>query len=83
MRVCVRVCVCVCVCVCVGTCDAYKCFWQSRRLMVKVTHSHTQGWALSVFLNFFNNKKLFFAFFIKIIRLGVGFLNGTGAEIGY
>ena len=42
-----------------------------------------QSWALSVFLNFFNNKKLFFAFFIKLIWLGVGFLNRTGAEIGY
>ena len=27
--------------------------------------------------------KWFFSFFIKLIRLGVGFLNGTGAEIGY
>ena len=26
-----------------------------------------QGWALEVFLNFFTNKKLFFAFFIKLI----------------
>ena len=34
-----------------------------------------QSWALSVFLNFFNNKKWFFAFFIQLIRLGVGFLN--------
>ena len=43
-----------------------------------------QSWALSVFLNFFTNKKLiFFAFFIKLIWLGVGFLNRTGAEIGY
>ena len=42
-----------------------------------------QSWALSVFLKFFNNKKWFFAFFIKLIWLGVGFLNRTGAEIGY
>ena len=42
-----------------------------------------QSWALEVFLNFFNNKKLFFAFLIKLIWLGVGFLNRTGAEIGY
>ena len=42
-----------------------------------------QSWALSVFFNFFNNKKWFFAFFIKLIWLGVGFLNRTGAEIGY
>ena len=33
-----------------------------------------QSWALSVlFFNFFNNKKWFFAFFIKLIWLGVGF----------
>ena len=42
-----------------------------------------QSWALEVFLNFFNNKKRFFAFVIKLIWLGVGFLNMTGAEIGY
>ena len=42
-----------------------------------------QSWALSVFLNFFTNKKWFFAFSIKLIWLGVGFLNRTGAEIGY
>ena len=28
-------------------------------------------------------KNYFFAFFIKLIWLGVGFLNRTGAEIGY
>ena len=32
---------------------------------------------------FFNNKKWFFAFFIKLIWLGVGFLNMTCAEIQY
>ena len=37
---------------------------------------------LGIFL-FFNNKKWFFAFFIELIWLGVGFLNRTGAEIGY
>ena len=42
---------------------------------------HGQSWETSVFLNFFNNKKWFFAFFIKLIWLGVGFLNMTGAEI--
>ena len=40
-------------------------------------------WALSVFYNFFNNKKDLFVFFIKLIWLGVGFLNRTGGEIGY
>ena len=42
-----------------------------------------QSWALSVFLNGFNNKQRFVSFFIKLIRLGVGFLNRTGAEIGH
>ena len=43
----------------------------------------SQSWALQVFLYFFNNKKRFFEFVIKLIWLGVGFLNRTGAEIGY
>ena len=42
-----------------------------------------QSWALSVFFNLFKNEKWFFAIFIKSIWLGVGFLNITGAEIGY
>ena len=41
-----------------------------------------QSWALSVFLNFFNTKK-WFCIFIKLIWLGVDFLNRTGAGIGY
>ena len=45
----------------------------------KVSNTHV-GWH---FFNFFTNKKLFFVFFIKLIWLGVGFLNRTGAEIGY
>ena len=49
---------------------------EGRRLTV-------QSWALEVFFNFFNNEKLLFAIFIKLIWLGVGFLNRTGAEIGY
>ena len=32
---------------------------------------------------FFNKKKWIFVFFIKLIWLGVEFLNRTGAEIGY
>ena len=35
------------------------------------------------FLNFFNNTKWFFAFIVKVIWLGVGFLNRTAAETGY
>ena len=43
-----------------------------------------QSWALQVFFNFFKNKKwIFFHFFKKLICLGAGFLNKTGAEIGY
>ena len=41
-----------------------------------------ESWALPVFFNFFTNKKWFFPFFIKLIWLGVGFLNRTGTEIG-
>ena len=50
---------------------------------IKTLMAFEQSWALSVFLNIFNNKKWFFAFFIKFIWLGMGFLNRTGAEIGY
>ena len=42
-----------------------------------------QSWALAVFLNVFNNKNDLFAFFMKLIWLGVGFLNRTVAEICY
>ena len=42
------------------------------------------SWAREVFfVHFFNSKISFFAFFIKLIWLGVGFLNRTCAEIGY
>ena len=50
---------------------------------LKAADSANQSWVLSVFFNLFNNKKWSFAFFIKLIWLGVGFLNRTGAEIGY
>ena len=36
-----------------------------------------------IFLFFHQKKNNFFAFFIKLIWLGGGFLNRTGAEIGY
>ena len=42
-----------------------------------------QSWALSVFFYFFKSKQWIFAFFVKLIWLGVGFLNRSGAEIGY
>ena len=42
-----------------------------------------QSWALAVFFNFFYNKKWFVTFFVKLIWLGVVFLNRTGAEIVY
>ena len=48
-----------------------------------VYYESGQSWALAVFLIFFTNKKWFFAFFVKLIWLGVGFLNRAGAEIGY
>ena len=38
---------------------------------------------LEAFFIFFNNKKWLFAFFVKLILLVVGFLNRTGAKIGY
>ena len=41
--------------------------------MILISDSYIQSWALSVFLNFFNIKKLFLAFFIKLIWLWVGF----------
>ena len=55
----------------------------SRRHRSECRQKKIQSWALSVFFNFFNNKNDFFAFFIKLILLGVGFLNRPGAEIGY
>ena len=42
-----------------------------------------QSWALELFLHFFNNEKWFFAFSIKLICLGMGLLNRTGAKIGH
>ena len=57
--------------------------WDVRQIFLKPSKNRdqlVQSWALSVFLNFFNSKKLFVAFFIKLIWLGMGFLNRTGAE---
>ena len=42
-----------------------------------------QTWALSDFLIFSKIKNDCFAFFIKLIWLGVGFLNRIGEETGY
>ena len=39
--------------------------WMNESLNV---HKTVQSWALSVFFNFFNNKKWFCAFFIKLIK---------------
>ena len=50
---------------------------------LQVVNTFNQSWALLVFLIFFNNKIWFFAFFIKLIWFGVGFVNRTGAAIGY
>ena len=51
--------------------------WMPEKLQL---HS-AQSWALPVFFKFFNDKKWFFAFFNKLILLGVGFLNSLGAEM--
>ena len=40
---------------------------QSHDNHIGVKLGSVQSWALSVFLNFFNNKKRCFAFFIKLI----------------
>ena len=50
------------------------CAWRRKNF-----DSDSQSWALSVCLNFLNNKNWFFASFTKLIWLGVGFLNRTGA----
>ena len=45
--------------------------------------AYLQSWALAVFFYFSIIKMILFAFFIKLICLGVDFLNRNGAEIGY
>ena len=45
-------------------------------------HSQPELGTFGIFI-FFNNNKYIFEFFIKLIRLGMGFLNRTGAEIDY
>ena len=62
--------------------------WPQARLLVRSkieidVHDDAASWALPVFFNFVNNKKWFFVFVIKLIWLGVGFLNRSGAEIGF
>ena len=39
---------------------------------LKVDLAYLQSWALSVFFNAFNNKKLFFAFFYQVNLTGRG-----------
>ena len=56
---------------------------RGRGLPHAVVAAHNlQSRELEVFLNFFNSKKWFFAFFSKLTWLGVGFVSRTGAEIG-
>ena len=43
---------------------------------------YIQSWALSVLLNFFNNKTIFLHFY-QVNLTGRVFLNRTGAVIGY
>ena len=62
--------------------DQHSFRWGSR-FRSKGQSFNSAEWALSVCFNFFSNKKRFFAFLIKLIWLGVSFLNRTGAEIGY
>ena len=52
-----------------------------KKTQIPRGHKRLQSWALEVFFKFFNFKKRFFAFFNKLILLGVGFLNSLGAEI--
>ena len=61
----------------------YTCGTAAQQVQAPQVPTSAQSWALSVFLIFFTSKKWYFAFFIKLIWLGVGFLNRTGAEIGY
>ena len=46
------------------------------------SNSRTEPGTFGIFY-FFNSKNWFFAFLTELIWLGVGFLNRTGAEIGY
>ena len=57
-----------------------KHYWIAKVIQI---HRYDQSWEILVFFNFLNNKNWFFCIFIKLIWLGVGFLNRTGAEIGY
>ena len=50
---------------------------------VKINACIARAGHFRYFFYFFNNKKIIFASFIKLIWPGVGFLNRTGAEIGY
>ena len=47
----------------------YELFYSMKANQSNNRYVHTilQSWALSVFFKFFNNKKLIFAFFIKLI----------------
>ena len=53
-----------------------------RFIAFHTVHCNTELGTFGIF-DSFNNKKWFFAFFIKLTRLGVGYLNKTGADIGY
>ena len=64
---------------------------RAARLWSRAYPRHPRRWHWPVardghfryFLIFSLIKKWFFAFFIKLIWLGVGFLNRTGAEVGH
>ena len=57
-------------------------------LFCKFANGSEPRWAeyelgTSGIFKYFHSLKMIFAFFIKLNWLGVGFLNRTGAEIGY
>ena len=59
-------------------------FWAEIEISILSKNSISQAELGTFgFFNFSNNKKWVFAFFIKLIWLGEGFLNRTGAEISY
>ena len=84
MCVCVCVCVCACVCVCVRVrvrvckCCSFvgvQCAPRGPRV-----YAEPQSWALEVFLNFFNNKKIIFCIFYQVNLTGSGLFKQDGCR---
>ena len=55
----------------------------SRTLRSASRRSKAQSLRYFWIFFFYSKKRTFFAFFVKLTRLGVGFLNRAGAEMGY